>query len=183
MAALASCPLPSTITGADRERDRFRAASRPGEFTSLASEVLLTALRSCRLDITSEGGIGPGSSEDRWGDVTRVEGADVVTEVGIGSVMNVGGLGERLSTFTSFWILTAASETSSLSPTLDEKRGVGASSIAGPTTTVEHSSECSRHPAEGTRPRDSGFRQDSHMSLSISVSAIAHRSTCTDNIH
>ena len=57
-----------------------------------------------------------------------------------------------MPSFTLFWILTAVSETRSLSPTFEEERGAGASSIAGPATTVEHSLECSILPADGISP-------------------------------
>ena len=62
------------------------------------------------------------------------------------------GLGELVSSFSPLWILTAVVETRSPSPVSDEERESRASLTAGPTITVECSSEHSMSPADGISP-------------------------------
>jgi len=100
-------------------RDRFQAVSRPRERPLLASEALLTTLSSCRLDITSKGGIG--FSEGRRGHRVLIGAIDRADGAEVCNVKVVEELGEHLS-LSSSWILTTVSVTRCPSPTSVEKR-------------------------------------------------------------
>lgn len=126
---------------------------RLGEHGILTSDLLLTTFISRCLDITSKDGIG---STECWNwDAALVGGTNGLTggETCTGVEAVKGLPGAQPLFFASFWLLTAASETHSLSPILDEekeKEKAGAGLTAGLTAqTVECSSERSRWLADG----------------------------------